>query len=355
MRNARRIVPVILSGGSGSRLWPLSRRARPKQFASLDGARTMIQDTALRFVGDDFDAPVVVTGADQAALVAEQLVQVGVEPLAILREPLGRNTGPAAVAAAAWLAEHKPNSLALLINADNRAAKVADLHAAIAASRDAAQAGSIVLFGVAPTGPETIYGYILAAPGEGVRPIVRFEEKPDAERARLYVLDPNYLWNGGMVLLDPQAFVAEAGRVAPAMTEGAKAAVRSGVVMPDGLTFGPSFAEIAPEAVDTAIFERTDKAMVVHADFGWSDVGTWNAIWMQADRDEADNALIGGTMAIGARGNLVMSDGPAVVLAGVENLAVIVHGGAVLIVPRDDDAAMRRAQKALEAEGPDLL
>lgn len=351
MRNTRAITPVILSGGTGSRLWPLSRRARPKQFASLDGARTMIQDTVLRFVGDEFGPPVVVTHADHAGLVAEQLAQAGVEPLAILREPVGRNTGPAAVAAAAWLAEHRPDALALLINADNRAAKVPDLHAAIAASRPSAEAGKIVLFGVAPTGPETIYGYILAAPGEGVRAIVRFEEKPDAERARLYVRDPNYLWNGGMVLMRPDAFVAEAARVAPQMTAGAVQAVREAK---DGL-LGPAFAQITPEAVDTAIFERTDQAMVVHADFGWSDVGTWNAIWMQADRDAAGNAVIGEAVAVGAQGNLVMSDGPAVVLAGVENLAVIAHGGAVLIVPRDDDQAMRRAQKALEEKGPGLL
>lgn len=351
----RKIIPVILSGGTGSRLWPMSRRARPKQFASLDGARTMIQDTALRFVGEDFDAPIVVTHADHAALVAEQLAQIGLAPRAILREPVGRNTGPAAVAAAAFVAGGDRDALILLINADNRASRVIALHEAIARSRPAAEAGAIVLFGVAPSGPETVYGYILAAPGEGVRPIVRFEEKPDLERATRYVQDPNYLWNGGMVLLRAADFVAEAGRVAPEMTRGAQAAVAGGTPTPDGLTLGDAFAAIAPEAIDTAVFERTDKAMVIHADFGWSDVGTWKAIWTQAERDGADNAVVGKALAVNAYGNLVMSDGPSVVLAGVEGLAVIVHGGAVLVVPRDDEAAMRRAQKALEEEGSDLL
>lgn len=350
-----RIVPVILSGGVGSRLWPLSRRARPKQFASLDGAHSMIQDTALRFVGPSFGPPVVVTHADQAMLVREQLAEVGAPPLVVLKEPRGRNTGPAAMAAAAYVAQTDPKALVLLINADNRASDPSALHRAIAMATPAALAGRIVLFGVRPTGPETIYGYIRAADGEGVREIEAFEEKPDRARAERYVRDPNYLWNGGMVLMRVDAFLDEARRVAPQAARLAEEAVRQATARDGEVALGPAFLDAPAEAIDTAVFEKTDKASVVLADFGWADVGTWTAIWAQASRDSDGNAIIGDGHAVQSHGNLVMSDGPSVVLAGVEGLAVIVHGGAVLVVPRDSDAAMRGAQAVLETAAPDLL
>ncbi|WP_411288533.1 mannose-1-phosphate guanylyltransferase [Phenylobacterium sp.] len=350
-----KITPVLMSGGAGTRLWPLSRQARPKQFHPLGGERTLIQDTALRVTGDLFGPPIVVANAAHESLVRGQLAAIGLTPRAILLEPAGRNTGPAAAAVAAFVAREDPEALLLLLHADNRVRDVAEFRRAVAAGIPAAAAGALVVFGIHPTGPETGYGYIRAAAGDGAaRQVDAFVEKPDLASAQAYVADPAYSWNAGVFLFSAGLFLAEVRSLVPAIAEAAEAAVEAAQGSGDAVILGDAFLAAPSEAIDTAIFEKTNRAVVVDADIGWSDVGTWQALWSDAPQDAAGN--VGATVTAGATGCLVISDGTPVVLAGVADLAVIVENGVVLVARRDDPEAMRAAVAALRASGrEDLL
>lgn len=352
-----RITPVLMSGGAGTRLWPLSRRARPKQFHALGGDQTLIQQTALRVTGPMFGPPMVVCNAAHADLVREQLAAVGVTAKILILEPQGRNTGPASVVAAAVAAQDDPDALVLLLHADNLVADVAALHRAIEAGVPAAEAGSLVIFGITPTGPETGYGYIQAEAGEGpVRKVAQFVEKPDLPTAQLYVDDGHYTWNAGMFLFRPQVFLDEAASTAPELTAAAWVAVSEAERAGDAVHLGAAFLRSPPVAIDTAVFELTDKAVVVAADIGWSDVGNYDALWGGAAKPDASNAFTGPVIAAGTDRCLVMSDGPTVVISGVEDLAVIVENGIVLVTRRDDPSAVRAAVEAVKAAGRnDLL
>jgi mannose-1-phosphate guanylyltransferase/mannose-6-phosphate isomerase len=350
-----KITPVLMSGGAGTRLWPISRRARPKQFHRLGGERTLIQDTVLRFTGEAFAAPVVVCNRGHADLVREQLAAVGVTPRALILEPEGRNTAAAAVVAA--LSAEAPGDLILLLSADARVADPAALNRAVALGAPAADAGSLVIFGITPTSPQTGYGYIRAEPGEGpVRRVSQFVEKPDLATAKHYVADPAMSWNAGIFLFRPDALLAEARRLAPDLVQACETALSEAPAGGDAIRLGPAFREAAAVPVDVAVFERTDRAMVVAADIGWSDVGTYDALWSEAAKTQAGDALQGPSIAAGTRDNLVISDGPTVVLSGVEGLAVIVEDGVVLVVRRDDPPAVRAAVEAVKKAGrEDLL
>jgi len=350
------ITPVLMSGGAGTRLWPLSRRSKPKQFHALGGERTLIQDTALRVTGAMFGPPLVVCNAGHADLVREQLAAVGITPRALILEPEGRNTGPASIIAAAVAAELDPDGVILLLHADNLVADVPALHQAIEAGTAAAVEGSLVIFGITPTGPETGYGYIRAGEGEGaVRKVAAFVEKPDLETARGYVADPAYTWNAGFFLFRASAFLDEARHVAPDLTEASIAALAAAPIDGDAIQLGEAFLRVRPDAIDTAVFERTDKAVVVAAAIGWSDVGNYDALWGGAARTADDNAFQGAVIAAQTSGCLVISDGPPVVLAGVEDLAVIVENGVILVTRRDAPGAVRLAVDAIKAAGRDDL
>ena len=354
-----KITPILMSGGASTRLWPLSRKARPKQFHALGGERTLIQETALRVTGEMFGPPMVVCNAAHADLVRAQLAAVGVTPQALILEPEGRNTGPASAVAAA-IAAQDGCELILLLHADNRVADVEALRRAIVAGTPAAEAGALVIFGVKPTGPETGYGYIRAEPGPGlgggaVRKVAAFVEKPDLPTAQLYIADPAYSWNAGMFLFRPSAFLDEARRVAPALAAAADAAVVEAPRQGDTVRLGAAFRASPAEAIDTALFEKTDRAVVVSADIGWSDVGNYDALWDFAAKSASGDALQGPVIAADTARCLVMSDGPTVVLSGVEDLAVIVENGVVLVTRRDAPAAVRAAVEAVRKAGRDDL
>jgi mannose-1-phosphate guanylyltransferase/mannose-6-phosphate isomerase len=349
-----KITPVLMSGGAGTRLWPLSRQAKPKQFHALGATRTLIQDTALRFTTDAFTAPVVICNTAHADLVRSQLSEVGVTPSLVL-EPQGRNTAAAAVIAALAV-QHAGGELVLLLSADARVNDPAALRAAIATGAPAAVGGALVIFGITPTGPETGYGYIRAKAGEDeVRKVAAFVEKPDLATARAYLADPAYSWNAGIFLFAPAAFLAEARRVAPALTAAAEAAFGEGAWAAGDLQLGPAFGRVPAAPVDVAVFEATDKAMVVSADIGWSDVGVYSALWAEAAKTASGDALQGPAIVADTCGNLVISDGPTVVLSGVEDLAVIVENGVVLVTRRDAPDAVRAAVEAVKAAARDEL
>ncbi|ODT64532.1 MAG: hypothetical protein ABS77_00190 [Phenylobacterium sp. SCN 69-14] len=351
-----KIIPVLMSGGAGTRLWPLSRRARPKQFHRLGGERSLIQDTAQRLTGEMFAPPVVICAAAHADLARAQLAEAGVPPAAILTEPAPRNTAAAAVAAAAFGAASDPDALMVLMHADNLVADVAALHRAIEAGREAAVAGDIVLLGLRPAGPATIYGYIRAE-GEGpARKVVSFAEKPDLETARRFVADPDYSWNGGMFLFRAGAFLDEARRLAPEVARAAEAGLAGAARHGDVVVLGPAFLQAPSVAVDVAIMERTGRARVVEADIGWADVGNWRALWELSAKTERGDVMDGEVIAVDSSGCLARTDGPVVVLAGVEDLVVVVENGVVLVTRKDAPGAPRAAVEAVRKAGrEDLL
>jgi mannose-1-phosphate guanylyltransferase/mannose-6-phosphate isomerase len=352
-----KITPVLLSGGAGTRLWPLSRRARPKQFHALGGSHTLIQATALRFTGEAFNPPMVICSDGHWALVVEQLAQVGVTPGALILEPEGRNTAAAAVMAALAV-QQAEGGLVLLLSADARIDDPEALRHAVLAGAPAAVAGQLVIFGVTPTGPETGYGYIRAESGPGpVRKVAAFVEKPDLATAQAYVADPAYSWNAGIFLFDPAAFLAETRRLAPDLAATAETAFAEAARTAAGhIQLGEAFRRTPALPVDVAVFEKTDKAVVVSADVGWSDLGVYDTLWAQAEKTPSGDVLQGPAITADTARNLVISDGPTVVLSGVEDLAVIVENGVVLVTRRDAPGAVRAAVEAVRKAGrEDLL
>lgn len=351
-----KITPVIMSGGAGTRLWPVSRVGQPKQFHALGSERTLIQETALRAEGPGFEPPIVVCNASHAAIAGRQLAEAGLAPLIVL-EPEARNTAACAVAAAALVAARDPEGLVLLAPADHIINDTQAYRAAIAAGAPAAETGKLVVFGLKPDRAETGYGYIRAGSGEGaVRRVEAFVEKPDAATSARFVADPAYSWNAGIFLFKATAFLDEARRLAPAVAAAAEAAAAEAVLEGEVLRLGDSFRAAPSISVDYAVFEKTDRAVVVPCDLGWSDVGAWRALWELAEEADDRNALKGDVVTVGAAGCLVRTDGPTVALAGVQDLVVIVDGGVVLVAAKDDPAAVKALVEQLKARGrEDLL
>lgn len=351
MRVAARIVPVIMSGGSGSRLWPVSTDARPKQFQGLAEADSLIQATALRFRGDEaeFLPPVVICNARHEALVREQLAAVGVTPLAVVLEPVGRNTAPVAAVAAMAVAEAAPGALALLSPADHVVRRPEALRRAVAAAAAAAP-GHIATFGIRPTGPATGYGYIRRgeALGEGVFRVDRFLEKPPLEDARRYVADGGYDWNAGIFLFAPEVMAAAQQACCPEVWAAARAAVETAERGAGRLALdAAAFAACPSISVDHAVMERTERAAVAPCDPQWSDIGSWSELWRQLPRDARGNAVREG-LTIDCDNTLVWaSDGRPVAVVGLSDVLVVSTEDGVLVVARDRDQDVRQVREAL--------
>ncbi|EKE69844.1 mannose-1-phosphate guanylyltransferase/mannose-6-phosphate isomerase [Oceanibaculum indicum] len=347
------VIPVILSGGSGSRLWPVSRLSYPKQFLPLLGDSSLIQDTVLRTApAQGFGAPMIVCAEDHRFIVAEHMRQLDIEPAAILLEPKGRNTAPALAAAALVAREKTPESILLVLPADHHIADPAGLRAAVAAGLPLARAGKLVTFGMVPDAPETGYGYVKPGEslGDGVQAVERFVEKPDRATAELFVAE-GYLWNSGMFLLSAEACLAEIARHAP---EVLKAAEESVAMATSDLSFrrlGAAFAEAPSISIDYAVMERTDHAAVVPADIGWADLGSWSSLWQVGEKNADGNVLQGDAWTIGTKNSLVRGEGIATVAVGVENLIVVATEDAVLVVSKDAVQQVKDAVELLKAEG----
>jgi mannose-1-phosphate guanylyltransferase / mannose-6-phosphate isomerase len=334
------IQPVILCGGSGTRLWPLSRPSCPKQFLALTERRTMLQATAARVRGGAFAEPLVVAGESLGALVEEQLRDGGVEPPAIILEPAGRNTAGAIALAAYWLKAQGGDDIMLVMPSDHLIQDEPAFEQAVAAALPAVHDGALATFGIAARSPETGYGYI--GPGRewpespGAFVIDRFFEKPDVANAARFCAS-GYLWNAGIFLFRVSAFLAELERHAPEVARQCAAAVAG--ARSDGLFVRPepeAFLAAPSIAVDVAVMERTDRACVVPVDMGWSDVGSWEAVWSVSDKDAAGNALGGDVLAIGAANTLIRNEsGLTIVAVGVEDLVIVATADSILIVPRD--------------------
>ncbi len=350
----QQIVPVILSGGSGTRLWPVSRESFPKQLWPLVSDRSMIQETALRAAGAGFAPPIVVCNQEHRFLIAEQLRQAGIEGARIVLEPVGRNSAPAIAAAALLQAEADADAVLWMMAADAAIADVPALHAALDRAAQAARAGRIVTFGMKPTAPETGYGYIEVggplAGIEGVHELARFVEKPDTATAAHLVASGSHLWNSGMFVFTARTLIEEMERHAPDVLAAVRKAVAQRRQDLDFLRLDPeSFAAGPNISLDYAVAERTKRAAVVPADIGWSDVGSWNALWELAAKDDAGNAAIGDVVLEGARDCYVRSDGILTAVVGLKDAVVVVTEDAVLAMHRDQAQDVKTVVDRLKA------
>lgn len=348
------ITPVIMSGGSGTRLWPVSTEASPKQFHALASDQTMIQDTALRFPSGGtsrFNPPVIICNQRHRNLVQAQLTETGVTPAAIVLEPFGRNTAAVAVVAARMVAELHPGSLALLLPSDHVILYPEAFRNAVVGAAPAA-AERLVTFGIEPTGPETGYGYIEQGEHlvDSVHAVARFVEKPDLETARSYLATGGYRWNAGIFLFSPAVMLAEMATYRDDIRAGAEASVDTarteGVVT---LLDAEAFRLCPSESIDVAVMEQTAVAAVAPVSAGWSDVGSWSELWRVEAQTDADNYVHGDALALDTTGSLIWTEGPTLGVVGMTDVLVVAANDAVLVLPRSRAQDVKRLVAALQA------
>lgn len=354
----RTLQPVILSGGAGTRLWPLSRQAMPKQFLALAGGRrSLLQETALR-VADKrrFRAPILVGGEEHRFLIRDQLDEIGIEPAALILEPEGRNTAPAVAVAALEAMVHDPEALILVLPSDHAVADLGAFRAAVDTASQAAEAGYLTTFGIEPRHAETGYGYIRAGAAlggvAGARTVDAFVEKPDLARAQAYLAEGGYFWNSGMFLMPAALLLAELERHEPAIAEAARAA--HGARRADlGFTrlAAEPFAKAPALALDVAVMERTDRAAVVPADPGWSDLGSFRALRAAGAADARGNVVCGDALLRDTDGTYVHAEGRMLVAGlGLKDMVVVASDDAVLVAPLERAEDVKALVGDLERE-----
>ncbi|QIK78055.1 mannose-1-phosphate guanylyltransferase/mannose-6-phosphate isomerase [Sphingomonas piscis] len=347
--------PVILSGGGGTRLWPLSRMGAPKQFLPILNDESLLQSTVKRTTGDMFSDPIVVTGEEQRFFVANQLEEIGLAPAAILLEPAPRNTAPA-IALAALCAANLGDELILVLPSDHVIEHVSAFTDAVAAASASALDGHIVTFGIQPTAPTSGYGYIEATqvePGQAVRKIRRFIEKPDGERAAALMATGNCYWNSGMFLMQPSTFLAELERLAPAIAAPVASSMASPTV--DGAFLRPDaaqFTQATSESIDYAVMEATELARVIPVDLGWSDVGSWDAVLEASEAGAGGNVLKGDVHVLDVHNSLIRSEADVTVgVVGLSDIVCVMTGDAALIAPLSRTQDVKKLVDAMRLSG----
>lgn len=338
---ATKIFPVIMSGGSGTRLWPLSTDVRPKQFHALGGEKSMIEETALRLAGrhGDFEflAPIIIAGEKHRDTLRDLLARSGVVPAALVLEPVGRNTAATAALAALVAQEIDRDALVLLMPADHVVAKPQALIEAVRAAAGVADS-RIVTFGITPSGPETGYGYIRqgAALGVGVHEVAAFKEKPQVAVAEGYLREGGYSWNSGIFFFRPTVMLEEFAIASSDIRDGAANALKLAVRKGNEIRLDEAvFSAVRAEPVDIAVMERTKRAAVAPCDIGWADVGSWAELWRLSEQDGGQNVVSGSVSTLDATGNLVRAEGIHVSIIGVSDLVIVATPEAVLVMPRD--------------------
>jgi mannose-1-phosphate guanylyltransferase/mannose-1-phosphate guanylyltransferase/mannose-6-phosphate isomerase len=349
--------PVVLSGGSGTRLWPLSRNGFPKQLLALTSPHSMLQETLLRFkTHPEIASPTIICNQEHRFLIAEQLREIEVTPRVLMLEPSARNTAPATVVAALHLLEHAPDALMLVLPADHLISDVPAFYTALEQAVEAARAGYLVTFGIQPQRAETGYGYIQSGATlesvPGVHAVSRFVEKPDAATAQEYVESGDYLWNSGIFIFDAQNFIDEVERLCPDVLAACRSALAEGYEDLDFFRLGAiPFSQCPAASIDCALMERTDKAAVVPVDMGWNDVGSWTALWETSPQDESGNVMYGEVYAHNMRNSYVKADKRLIATIGVDDLVIVETVDAILVAHKNHAQDVKKIVERLAQDG----
>jgi len=351
------IIPVILSGGTGSRLWPMSRELNPKQFLSLYGEQTMLQETMTRLEGvTDLADPIVVCNEDHRFMVAQQMNDLGIKVDKIILEPVGRNTAPAIAAAAEYIHEkaEAEDAVMLILAADHIIQNTKEFHRVIEAGSRVAEQGQLITFGIVPDKAETGYGYIKRAESfsaeEDAYIVERFVEKPDLETAQKYFDSGEYYWNSGMFMFKTSTILNELERLSPQIYQAVKQAVSDGISDLDFCRLdNDSFTASPSDSIDYAVMEKTDKAVVLPLDADWNDVGAWSALWEVKDRDENGNVFHGDILHHDVSNSYIHADERMVAVVGVDNCVVVETVDAVLVVDKDRSQDVKTIVNQLKA------
>ena len=355
------MIPVILSGGSGTRLWPHSRKYFPKQFLSFVSERSLFQETLQRLKGLAAEAPLIICNEAHRFIVAEQLRQNDIHAQSIMLEPVGRNTAPAVALAALQAIAQNPEAILLVLPADHMIHNIPAFHQALDTARQQAESGKLVTFGIAPTAPETGFGYIQAgtplalsgrgAGGEGYT-VQRFVEKPDSATAVEYLASGEYYWNSGMFMFKASRYLEELRKFSPDIFNACQQALEQtstdmDFVRPDAA----AFAACPSDSIDYAVMEKTTDAVVVPLDAGWSDVGSWSSIWEVSPKDSSNNRVHGDIMAVDTQNSLLFSESRLVATVGITDMVVVETRDAVLVAHKDRVQDVKAIVQKLEAEG----
>jgi len=359
MKDQRKIHPVVLSGGAGVRLWPMSRERFPKQLLALISDRSMIQETARR-VSDAgrFAPPLVICNEEHRFVIAEQLRQIGSGPAGIILEPVGRNTAAAVTVAALQIAAREPEALMLVLPADHLIRDEPAFRAAVERAAAAAESGHLVTFGIVPTAPETGYGYIRRgaplAGMDGVFWVAAFVEKPSRDKAQTYIDAGDHVWNSGMFLFPVAKVLAELERFVPAVVDACRRALAGAATDLDFCRLeAAAFAEAPSISIDYAVMERTDAAVVVPAEIGWTDVGAWSALWEIGAKDGNGNVEIGDVLSRDSRNCYIRSEGMLTTAVGLDDTVVVVTEDAVMVAARDKVGEIKGLVEELKRRGRD--
>jgi mannose-1-phosphate guanylyltransferase len=352
------ILPVIMAGGTGSRLWPMSRELHPKQFLRLTGERSMLQETLSRLDGLDILEPILICNEEHRFLAAEQMRQMDLLSASIILEPIGRNTAPAIALAALKATESGDDPLLLILAADHVIDDNIAFHRAIKDAMPYAEAGNLVTFGIVATGPETGYGYIQRGKSIGNEELAfsveRFVEKPKFEKAVEYISSGEYYWNSGMFLFKAKAFLDELEIFRPDILKSCKEAISSAKKdeTQDFIRINKSaFMSCPEESVDYAVMEKTTKAIVIPLDAGWNDVGSWSALWEVNNKDLTGNVVIGDVFADKTTNSYINTDGTFVAAIGVDNVVIISTKDALLVINKDSVQDVKSVVNELKIKG----
>ena len=348
------ITPVIMSGGTGTRLWPLSRKANPKQYRPLVTDRTMFEETVARVAGRGATAPIVVCARRDAERIGALAPDA-----AIITEPMGRNTAPVAIIASLHVRKNDPDGLVLLLPADHHVRDPDAFWAAVERGQAAAEEGNLVTLGIKPTGPETGYGYIHRGEAltEGTYRVDAFREKPDEETAQAYLSEGGYAWNAGIFLFRASDLLAEAEAHVPDMLAAARAAYEASEPAGAALHLDEAlFAQVPADSIDYAIMERTERAAVVDpVEIGWDDIGSWSAVSALARADADGPAAKGDVMMLDCQDTYVRSDGPTVAAIGLKGVVVVAMDDAVLVIDESRAQDVKAIIEQLKADGREAL
>ena len=346
------MIPIILSGGSGTRLWPLSRKMYPKQFLSLLHDETMLQKTLSRLDGLEHTAPIVVCNDEHRFIVAEQARQIGIEDLSIILEPFGKNTAPAIAVAAIHAAELADDPVLLVLSADHEIADEKAFHDVVKQALPLAEAGKLVTFGIVPKNAATGYGYIKRGEAEGNGFVVdQFVEKPDPDTAEEYLATGEYYWNSGMFMFKAQAYLKDLEKFKPDMVTNCRRAV--GNIREDlgFLRLDPeAFGNCESDSIDYAVMEKTDLACVVPMDAGWSDIGSWASLWDQAKKDKAGNTTQGDVITTNTENSFVHAESRLVATVGIKDLVIVETHDVVLVADREQAQEVKQIVEQLKRE-----